>query len=164
MVYLTAKERYYICVRVCACLHSCVRLFATPWTVAHQASLSMKFSRQEYWKGLPFSSPGDLPNPRTEPRSPTLQADSLLSETPRKLGTSVKDKLDTWSYCTSQQLSFHYYVFLFLFSLFCIVSFAMASSSLVFFSIMSNLPLIPSSIIFISDTVVFSSRTFIRVL
>ena len=46
--------------------------------------LSMKFSRQEYWSGLSFSSPGDLPNPGTEPRSPTLQADSSLSEPPGK--------------------------------------------------------------------------------
>ena len=49
-----------------------VRLFATPWTVAHNAPLSMGFSRQEYWSGLPFPSPEDLPNPGTEPRSPTL--------------------------------------------------------------------------------------------
>ena len=59
---------------------SCVRLFATLWTVAHQAPLSMGFSRQEYQRGLPFPSPGDLPNPGIEPRSPTLQADSLPSE------------------------------------------------------------------------------------
>ena len=59
---------------------SCVRLFATPWTVAHQASLSMEFSRQEYWSGLPFPSPGDLPDPEIEPRSPALQADTLTSE------------------------------------------------------------------------------------
>ena len=52
-----------------------VRLFATPWTVAHQAPPSMEFSRQEYWSGLPFPSPGDLPDPRIEPRSPSLQAD-----------------------------------------------------------------------------------------
>ena len=44
-----------------------VRLFATPWTVAYQAPLSMGFSRQEYWSGLSFSSPGDLPNPGIEP-------------------------------------------------------------------------------------------------
>ena len=49
-----------------------VRLFATPWTVAHQTPLSMGFSRQESWSGLPFPSPGDLPNPGIEPRSPTL--------------------------------------------------------------------------------------------
>ena len=54
-----------------------VRLFATPWTVAHHAPLSMGFSRQEYWSGLPFPSPGNLPNPGIEPRSPTLQADAL---------------------------------------------------------------------------------------
>ena len=47
-----------------------VRLFATPWSVAHQAPLSMGFSRQEYWSGLPFPSPGDLPDPGTEPGSP----------------------------------------------------------------------------------------------
>ena len=61
-----------------------VRLFATPWTVARQAPLSMGFSRQEYWSGLPFPSPGDLPNPGIEPRSPTLEADALTSESPGK--------------------------------------------------------------------------------
>ena len=54
-----------------------VRLFATSWTVAHQVSLSMGFSRQEYWSGLPFPSPGDLPNSGIKPGSPALQADSL---------------------------------------------------------------------------------------
>ena len=58
---------------------SCVRLFATPWTAAHQAPLSMGFRRQEYWSGLPFPSPGDLPNPGIKPRPPALQADSLPS-------------------------------------------------------------------------------------
>jgi len=61
-----------------------VRLFATPWTVAYQASLSMGFSRQEYWSGLPFPSPGDLPDPGIEPGSPTLEADTLTSEPPGK--------------------------------------------------------------------------------
>ena len=65
-------------------LLSCVRLFETQWTVAYQASPSMEFSRQEYWNGLPFPSPGDLPNPGIEPRSPTLQADTLPSESPGK--------------------------------------------------------------------------------
>ena len=50
-----------------------VRLFATPWTVAHQAPPSMGFPRQEYWSGLPFPSPGDLPNPGMEPWSPALR-------------------------------------------------------------------------------------------
>ena len=62
-----------------------VRLFATPSTVAHQAPLSMGFSRQEYWSGLLFPSPGDLPDPGIEPGSPTLQADALTSEPPGKL-------------------------------------------------------------------------------
>ena len=65
-------------------LLSRVRLFATLWTVAHQAPLSMGFSRQEYWSGLPFPSPGDLPNPGIKPRSPALQADTLTSEPPGK--------------------------------------------------------------------------------
>ena len=59
-----------------------VRLLATPWSVAHQASLSMGFSRQEYWSGLSFPSPGDLPDPGIEPRSPALRADALTSEPP----------------------------------------------------------------------------------
>ena len=57
-----------------------VWFFATPWTVAYQAPPSMGFSRQECWSGLPFPSPGDLPDPGIEPGSPTLQADALLSE------------------------------------------------------------------------------------
>ena len=62
-----------------------VQLFATPCTVAHQASPSMGFSRQEYWSGLPFPSPGDLPHPGIEPRSPALQGDALSAEPPGKL-------------------------------------------------------------------------------
>ena len=65
-------------------LLSRVRLFATPWTVAFKAPLSMEFSRQEYWSGSPFPSPGYLPNPGIEPGSPTLQADALPSEPPGK--------------------------------------------------------------------------------
>ena len=63
---------------------SLVRLFVTPWTVARQAPLSMGFPRQEYWSGLPFPPPEDLPNPGIELTSPTLQADSLPDEPPRK--------------------------------------------------------------------------------
>ena len=62
-----------------------VQLFATPWTVAYQVPPSMGFSRQEYWSVLPFPSPGDLPNPGIEPRSPTLRADALPSQPPGKL-------------------------------------------------------------------------------
>jgi len=65
---------------------SCLTL-VTPWTVACQASLSMGFSRQEYWSGLPFPSLGDLPNPGIEPESPALQADSLPAELPGNLTT-----------------------------------------------------------------------------
>ena len=61
------------------------QLKVTPWTVAHQAPPSMEFSRQEYWSGLPFPSPGDLPNPGIEPGSPALQADTLPSEPPIKI-------------------------------------------------------------------------------
>ena len=61
-----------------------VRLSGTTWTVPYQAPPSMGFSRQEYWSGLPFSSPGDLPDPGIEPRSPPLQVDTLLSEPPGK--------------------------------------------------------------------------------
>ena len=56
---------------------SCVEFFVTPWTVNCQAPLSMEFSRQEYWSGLPFSAPGDLPHSGMEPMFPALQADSL---------------------------------------------------------------------------------------
>ena len=59
-----------------------VRLFGTPWTVAHQATPSMGFSRQEYWSGMPFPSPGDLPDPGIDPGSPSLWADALPSELP----------------------------------------------------------------------------------
>ena len=60
--------------------HSVVSNSATPWTVALQAPPSMGFSRQEYWSGLPFPSPGDLLDPGMEPGSPAFQADSLPSE------------------------------------------------------------------------------------
>ena len=70
---------------------SCVRLFVTPWTVACQAPLSMGFSRQEYWSGLPFPSPGDLPNPGIEPGSPALQAGALSSEPPGNPNRNLKD-------------------------------------------------------------------------
>ena len=61
-----------------------VGLFASPWSVAHQAPPSMGFFRQEFWSGLPFPSPGDLPDPGIEPRSPALRADALTSEPPGK--------------------------------------------------------------------------------
>ena len=63
---------------------SLVRLFATPWTAAHQAPPSVGFSRQEYWGGVPLPSPGDLPNSGIELGSPTLQVDALPSKPPGK--------------------------------------------------------------------------------
>ena len=57
---------------------------ATLWTIAYQASPSMVFSRQEYWNGLPFPSPGDLPDPGIQPGSPALEADTITSEPPGK--------------------------------------------------------------------------------
>ena len=67
------------------CVLSHIHFFATPWTVAHQAPLSVGFSRQEYWSGLPFPSPGDIPNLGTEPVSPAWQADSLPLSHPGNL-------------------------------------------------------------------------------
>ena len=76
----------YLKVKVKVRSLSHVRLFATqtPWTVAHQAPLSMGFSRQEYWSGLPFPSPRDHPDLGIEFKSPTLQAEALTSEPPGK--------------------------------------------------------------------------------
>ena len=83
---LNIHENFIICLKVKSKvkvkLLSRVQLFSTPWTVAYQAPLSMGFSRQRYWSGLPFPSPGDLPNPGIEPGSPALQADTLPSEPP----------------------------------------------------------------------------------
>ena len=70
-----------LCYAVLGCL-SHVQLFAAPWTIGHQALLSIGFSLQEYWNGLPCPPPGDLPNPGIEPESPALQVDSLSSESP----------------------------------------------------------------------------------
>ena len=72
-------------IEVCMYFHcSVVSDSVIPWTVAHQAPLSMEFSRQEYWGRLPFPFPGELPDPELKPKSPALQADSLLSEPPGK--------------------------------------------------------------------------------
>ena len=78
-----------------------VRIFVTPWTVAYHAPPAVGFSRQEYWSGLPFPSPGDLSNPGIEPRSPVLQADALPSEPPGKLPVVLKRALllySLWSF------------------------------------------------------------------
>ena len=69
-----------------------VQLFAIPWTVVYKAPLSLEFPRQEYWNGLPFPSPGDLPNSGVEPGSPALQTDTLPSEPPGKPYTAKETK------------------------------------------------------------------------
>ena len=79
-----------------------VRLFATLWTIAYQAPPSMEFSRQEYWSGLPFPSPGDLPNPGIKPGSPALWADALLSEPP---GNPTKQVTWVLFLCSASPLS-----------------------------------------------------------
>ena len=81
---LLTRTRPLLRMKVKVKLLSGVRLFATPWTVAYQASSSMGFSSQEYQSGLLFPSPGDLPNTGIEPRSPALQAEALPSEPPGK--------------------------------------------------------------------------------
>ena len=75
---------------VCAQLLSHVRLFATPWTVAHQAPVFMQFSRQEYWSGLPFPSPGDLPALRIEPESPALAGRFFTTAPPGKPAITIQ--------------------------------------------------------------------------
>ena len=87
-------------------LLSHVRLFASPWTVAHQAPPSMEFSRQEYWSGLPFPSPGDLPDPGLEARSPALRADALPSEPPGNQPENPKDLIKKLLELTNS-LTFH---------------------------------------------------------
>ena len=74
----------FLLYNMCMLSHSAVRLFATPWTVAHQAPLFTGFPRQEHWSGLPFPFPGELSDPGIKPRSPALQADSLPPELPGK--------------------------------------------------------------------------------
>ena len=81
-----------------------VRFFATPWTVAHQAPLSMRFSRQEYWSGLPFPPPEDLPDPGTKPESPALTGKFFTTEPPGKpllTGTPSNLKHSPFSFLTS---------------------------------------------------------------
>ena len=92
------------CARVCVCVCvrlSCVWLCATPWTAAHQAPPSMEFSKQEYWNGLPFPSPGDLSDPEIESRFPALQVDSLPPEPPGKTDGVVVLSKSHFPLCSS---------------------------------------------------------------
>ena len=97
-------------------LLSCVRLFAFPCTVTYRAPWSMGFSRQEYWSGLPFPSPGDLPNPGIEPGSPALQTDALPSEPLGKHVLSPLDKVPWVAWLNSLYKSFSLSSFLCLLS------------------------------------------------
>ena len=94
-IWITSGHRPYIYV---LSHFSHVHLFAILWTLACQASLSMGFSRQEYWSGLPFPSPGNLPNPGIEPGSPALQADSLPTELQKGI-VELQNQL----FCTSRR-------------------------------------------------------------
>ena len=91
-------------------LLSHVQIFATPWTVAYQAPQSMEFSRQEYWSGLPFPSPGDLPNSEIQPRSPALPANCLPAEPANSLpaepiGKAISQEADANQ--NYDELTFH---------------------------------------------------------
>ena len=92
------------------CVHCSVMSdsFVTPWTVARQATLSMGFSRQKYWSGLPFPSPGYLPNLRIKPGSPTFQADSLLSEPPSSSGIQNLTALNDLHYYLPSLIHSHF--------------------------------------------------------
>ena len=84
--------------KICVCVLSRVRLFSTPWTMMHQASLSMGFPKQEYWSGFSFPPPGDIPDPGTKPTSPVspaLQGNSLSAEPSRKPIHKI-NKLTYW--------------------------------------------------------------------
>ena len=91
-----------------AILWSEVWLTATPWIVAYQAPPSVEFSKQEYWSGLAFPSPGDLPNLGIESRSPALQADALASEPPGKPHTYREDVLKR-SDLSTEELHFFFF-------------------------------------------------------
>ena len=84
-----------------------VRLFVTPWTVAYHAPPSTGFSRQEYWSGLPFPSPEDLPDPGIEPRSPALQADALPSE-PLTIIETYNNKYKKYCQCKEKNIKGNY--------------------------------------------------------
>ena len=91
---------------LCRAVLSHLWLFVTPWAVALQAPLSMEFSRQEYWSGLPFPPPGDLPNPGIKPGCPALQVVSLQSEPPGKPEEMCSDHLFSIK-CYAVHISLH---------------------------------------------------------
>ena len=100
---LSYKNIFNKCTRIdILCQSLChVRLFATPWTTACQASLSIEFSRQEYWSGLPFPPPEELRNPGIEPQSPLSQADSSLFELQGSLLSSLDIRQVLYNTCNN---------------------------------------------------------------
>ena len=117
----TLANLFQLCIKIdCPCPYSGVQLCATPWTAARQAPLSMNFSSQEHWSGLPFPSPVDLPGPGIESVSPALQADSFITEAPGKTNKSRNcylGKLEVIStsishFCVSTQRPYHSACFL----------------------------------------------------
>ena len=86
--------------------------FTTPWTVAHQAPLSVGSPRQEYWNGWPFPSPGSLPEPGIEPTSPALQADSLPLSHQRRRNCFVTVPLSLSTHCALGDIYFAVCIFL----------------------------------------------------
>ena len=103
-----------VCVYECTCVLGCVQLFATPWTVAHQAPLSMGFHRQEYWSRFSFSTPEALPDPGIEPASlasPALAGGFFTTAPPGKLHTIFIVITKYWLYslgCTMYHCSTFY--------------------------------------------------------
>ena len=97
----------------CVCVYSLsrVQVFATPWTVAHHASLSIEFSMQQYWNGLTVPSPGDIPDAEMESGSPALQADSLSSEPPEPEGICSNETIPAMLF---RRRNFYYSFCLFL--------------------------------------------------
>ena len=94
---------------MCRLSHCRIRLFVTPWTVAHQAPLSMGFSRQEYWSGLPCPLPGDLPNPGVEPRSAALAGKFFTSDGPLRCRIAFLSHDRLQSYGQAMQTGSHFH-------------------------------------------------------
>ena len=106
----------YACMKRNSVSHCYAQLFVTPWTVAYQAPPSKEFSREEYWSGLPFPSPGDLPDPGIESGFPALQVDSVLSEPPRNPCLHVCYWHICIIYtCTYRQTYIHIYMYVYMY-------------------------------------------------
>ena len=105
---LFEESSYYFAWKVKVKSLSCFPLVVTPWTVSNHAPPSMGFSRQECWSRLPFPSPGDLPNPGTEPGSPTLQANALPSESPHQITILPQNTSVLFTFLLTLVISCHF--------------------------------------------------------